>query len=193
MTKILKNVIIYLILSTNMGLGGQAVICGNSILPDTIPSQQNLKYQLELTHQKRKKVKHIAKGRKIKLIYDSLLIKGKIDSISAEHIFIGEKGYSIERMNAIRINLRGFRYGGAGTLLGGIGLGVFGIVITSAGVAMASSGLMMAFIGAAIAGFGVTVAIIGGVAIIASIPMFFIGKKFDFQKKWRLSIVPAES
>jgi hypothetical protein len=71
-------------------------------------------------------------------------------------------------------------------------LSVLGIVVTSSGLALAGSDLMMVFIGSALAGFGITLVAIGGVAIIASIPMFFIGKKIDFHKKWQLTIVPVD-
>jgi hypothetical protein len=190
MIKPLRIFILCLILSTN--ISGQTAIFSNILWPETTASQNDMIYQLELSHAKRKKIKHITEGRKITLIIDSIKIKGKIDSISSGQIFINEKGYSVEKIDAIRINLRGFRYGGAGTLLGGVGLSVLGIIITSSGLALASSDLMMVFIGAALAGFGITLMGIGGVAIIVSIPMFFIGKKFDFHKKWHLTIVPVD-
>jgi hypothetical protein len=98
MFKPLRIFILCPILSTN--ISGQTVICSNIFWPDTTASQYDVKYQLELSHSKRKKVKHITEGRKITLIIDSIEIKGEIDSISPGQIFIDEKAYSVAKIDA---------------------------------------------------------------------------------------------
>jgi len=145
-------------------------------------SQRNIEV-LVLTNSKSNKSVKIRSARRIIIwLDDNVRIKGRLNDVLNDSIVIDNQLIGINQIKKIRINALGSKIiGGAflasGTLIFGAGTGV----LLSANSASGCAGPAVA------TALGVFTMTIGtGVALI-SVPILFIGKKFDCTQKWQLS------
>lgn len=142
---------------------------------------QKEKLALELRHVNKDKVKYLYKNKKIKFWYQGNKFSGNIDSIGVSSFFVNETEYKVSEIQKIKIKFRATQI--TGGILGGIGLIIDGLginIILSADEAGCVAPLVVLV--------GIVVTAIGGVGTVAGATVFFIGKKYDLQKKWKLNI-----
>lgn len=138
---------------------------------------------LVLTNTKTNKTANIKSAKKVKVwCNDDLVIKGRLQDVFNDSIMVDNQMIGLNQINKIRISVLGAKIVG-GTFLTG------GAILISAGTGIAlgansATGCAGPALATAIGVF--TIGVGAGVALI-SIPILFIGKKFDCEKNWKLS------
>lgn len=138
---------------------------------------------LVLTNAKSNKSVKIKSAKRIIIwLDDNVRLKGRLNDVLNDSVVIDNQIISLSQIKKIRINAIGSKIIGGtflagGTLIFGTGTGI----LLSANSASGCAGPAVA------TALGVfTMAVGTGVALI-SVPILFIGKKFDCTQKWQLS------
>lgn len=152
-------------------------------------------YVICLTHMTKEKVRFVTAGKRISIWCGEGKIKGKITSITPDHIYIDNWGYSPAEIIKIRAFLPGTTAGGALVAAGGTGslaLGGYLAAVSIITIIEANGESWAVFFGTlGLLGSAPLIGL-GAILIPTGIIIITQGKTFDVISKWRLSIIPIE-
>jgi hypothetical protein len=139
--------------------------------------------EVVLEMKKGEKIKNVTDGKKVRIWYEGKKIKGYIDSIGAETIFIDGKDYAIDMIEKIGIKYKG-------TIITGSIVGTAGVLIGSFGTYMIIGGYKAGDLGGVLAVvFGTLFDIVSVPVIIVGGSVAFIGKTYKKDKGWEFKAV----
>ena len=151
----------------------------------TINAQENANEieVLVLTNAKSNKEVKIKSAKRVRVwLSDEVSIKGRLQDIQMDAIVIDNQLIALSQIKKIRIGSTGTKIIG-GTIMGG-GLIFCGIGVGIIAGANSASGCL----GPAVTVIaGVLISGTGGFITLLGLPVFLIGKRFDLEKKWKIS------
>lgn len=142
-----------------------------------IIGQTNSEPVLQISHKSKDKTKHVKLGRNIKVYTADEKIKGRIDSIAPNRLYIKGRLVNIDRIEKVRFKLRGMQIAGAV-------VGTGGLLITGAGVLIIAQSVGDNTLGGAFAAIiGGVVTAVGLIPTTVGTTIFLIGKSYK-DNKW---------
>ncbi|MDT8309376.1 MAG: hypothetical protein RQ866_07575 [Bacteroidales bacterium] len=153
---------------------------------DTLYSPEK-HYTIQLTHLAKGKTKILTEGNNIKVLDKSgRKVKGRITSIEEDYFVICNDTFSLDTVDYIRKPLLGTRIVGCALFGSGVGITGLGTVFIIEGLSNATmAGVILVVMGIPLAGVGLLATAVGGVFLL-------IGKKYNIDKKYAISIVSEE-
>ncbi len=143
-------------------------------------AQDNSTPTLVLTKVKNNKVIYLKAKKRIKIWTDKGMVKGRIESLTNTTMTIDNQRINIEDIYRIRVKSIGAQILG-GTVFGG------GVLFTTAGIATIANASSQGCASGIARAIGIVVTT-GGVMLLAGgTSIFFIGKRYDCKKRWKLS------
>ncbi|NJO89171.1 MAG: hypothetical protein HC831_09590 [Chloroflexia bacterium] len=143
-------------------------------------AQDNSISTLVLTRVKNNKVVYLKANRRIKIWTDKGKFKGRIENLTNTTITIDNQRVNIEDIYRIRVKSVGAQILG-GTVFAG------GSLITAAGISTIANASSQGCSSGIARAVGTVVAAGGGILVVAGTSIFFIGKRYDCRKHWKLS------
>jgi hypothetical protein len=137
---------------------------------------------LELKKIESDKVKYLHEGKTIRFWYQGNKFSGNIDSIGISSFFVDGTEYNVSEIQKIKIRFR------ATLITGGI-IGGVGLVVDGLGINILSGTEEAGCAGPLVMVVGIMVTAVGAVGTAVGTTVFFAGKKYDLDKKWKLNIV----
>ncbi len=177
----MRNIIVVLLILFFWMPSSMAQTEGDSLL-----SAEKI-YTIQLTHLTKGKIKTLKEGNKIKVSDKSgRRVKGRISVIEEDYFVIRNDTFSIDTVDYIRKPLLGTRIVGCALFGSGVGAAGLGTYLIIDGLTRASlAGVIMVVMGVPVAGVGLLATTVGGVFLL-------IGKKYNIDKKYTISIVSKE-
>lgn len=145
-----------------------------------LEAQDNSTPTLVLTKIKNNKVVYLKAQKRIKIWTDKGKIKGRIGSLTNTTMTIDNQRINIEDIYRIRVKSIGAQILG-GTVFAG------GSLFTAAGIATIANASSQGCSSGIARVIGTVVATGGGILVVAGTSIFFIGKRYDCKKHWKLS------
>ena len=161
---------------------------GGRILNSSPPKGDSATYQLQVWKQKKHREVSIKASKRITIWMGSKKVRGKIQRLTPEHLYIKGKAYPIEDITAIKLHPWSTKALGAVIGIAGANGTMMGISLTALANSYPIEGAPQESFFAA----GAMMAIVGG-TILATSFYLLDGIKYDLKKSWSLRIIPLAS